>query len=281
MDVDYPASHSMDSSWFAVDRDGHVAIFDSGEAGAVLVEAHGDQAPPSFLVQSLVGAVPESEVAYDLEARMVPGPRRGPLWHPAEGGLDFPTLVFLKSLDPIRQEIERGAAVPLAATGAEAVLFPRLTKALAERLHQQGHCQGCFFHTVAEEEVDPARLGLFVYGHLCENWISGPYGRERRPLRPIHLDQLPRPFRDLVSQAQFTSFCFAETLWIQPAEHGPCVSWEPAYLDVDGIHVHPLNSEGMGFGHAAERYAEFYTEFGGDQSELQFDPPSDPTAGAQ
>ncbi len=31
--LDYPAAHSMDSTWFAVDEDGHVAVFDTGEGG--------------------------------------------------------------------------------------------------------------------------------------------------------------------------------------------------------------------------------------------------------
>src|SRR5690348_14803035 len=35
MEIDYPASHSMDTWWFAVDELGHVAIFDSGEDGHV------------------------------------------------------------------------------------------------------------------------------------------------------------------------------------------------------------------------------------------------------
>jgi hypothetical protein len=32
---DFPAAHSMDVTWFAIDRDGHVGVFDSGEASAV------------------------------------------------------------------------------------------------------------------------------------------------------------------------------------------------------------------------------------------------------
>lgn len=36
---DYPAAHSMDTSWFAVDEAGRVAIFDSGEDGAVPLAA--------------------------------------------------------------------------------------------------------------------------------------------------------------------------------------------------------------------------------------------------
>jgi hypothetical protein len=39
MDADFPAAHSMDTWWFAVDAEGHVAVFDSGEAGAVPIAA--------------------------------------------------------------------------------------------------------------------------------------------------------------------------------------------------------------------------------------------------
>ena len=47
LDLDFPAAHSMDTAWFAVDDDGHVAVFDTGEAGAVptlayVGEAHHD-----------------------------------------------------------------------------------------------------------------------------------------------------------------------------------------------------------------------------------------------
>jgi hypothetical protein len=35
MDGDFPAAHSMDTDWFAVDRDGHVALFISNENGPV------------------------------------------------------------------------------------------------------------------------------------------------------------------------------------------------------------------------------------------------------
>jgi len=35
MEPDYPAAHSMDTCWFAVDRDGQIAFFRSGEPGHV------------------------------------------------------------------------------------------------------------------------------------------------------------------------------------------------------------------------------------------------------
>jgi len=36
--IDFPAGHSMDTDWFAVDKDGNIAIFDSGQEGAVPIE---------------------------------------------------------------------------------------------------------------------------------------------------------------------------------------------------------------------------------------------------
>jgi hypothetical protein len=35
MDIDYPSAHSMDSSWYAVDKNGHVALFITGAGGAM------------------------------------------------------------------------------------------------------------------------------------------------------------------------------------------------------------------------------------------------------
>ena len=35
METDFPAAHSMDTTWYAVDEEGHVAMFESGEDGAV------------------------------------------------------------------------------------------------------------------------------------------------------------------------------------------------------------------------------------------------------
>jgi len=43
--ADYPAAHSMDTEWFAIDDEGRVALFTSGEAGVLPETA---QAQTSF-----------------------------------------------------------------------------------------------------------------------------------------------------------------------------------------------------------------------------------------
>lgn len=64
---DYPAAHSMDSTWFAVDADGEVAVFDTGEGGCAPAEGFpmggeaGGMADPALEENELL--------AYALHAR--------------------------------------------------------------------------------------------------------------------------------------------------------------------------------------------------------------------
>lgn len=53
----------MDTTWFAVDRDGHVAVFDSGEAGAVPIEGYTDDFAP--ILDELVKAAGGEELDWD------------------------------------------------------------------------------------------------------------------------------------------------------------------------------------------------------------------------
>ncbi|MCA9705183.1 MAG: hypothetical protein KDK70_04945 [Myxococcales bacterium] len=55
MDDDLPAAHSMDTTWYAVDEHGHVGVFDTGEDGALPVDAATGMSPvdPNFDVALL------------------------------------------------------------------------------------------------------------------------------------------------------------------------------------------------------------------------------------
>jgi hypothetical protein len=236
MEQDYPAAHSMDTAWYAVDRDGHVAFFWSGEAGAVPAGA-ADEETNLDLVRA---SRPGGEVVYDLRGLVLPG-REAPggdhVRLTGDGGREV--FLFLDSAGAVREELAAGAARLFPATSGVGVYFERLAGEVAARLHEAGHCLGCF-HSYdvglfsLESEHDPATMGLFVYDHLCENWTSGPYGRARFPRSPLHVDQLPPAVREQVLQVRFPTLCFQDTTHIQPVEHMECASWEQDYLTVDG-----------------------------------------------
>jgi hypothetical protein len=65
MDVDYPAAHSMDTEWFAVDHDGQVALFRSGENGSVPDGA--PQGDIDALLKALGGKRTLGEMDYDWD----------------------------------------------------------------------------------------------------------------------------------------------------------------------------------------------------------------------
>jgi hypothetical protein len=269
MDNDYPASHSMDTCFFAIDRDGHVAIFDTGEAGAVPAQAlSGDNA---YSVRRQLAALPRVGVIHDRQGCITPNQPSEFNEHRGSLGLPYPTLMFLASLDPVQDEIAAGRAVEVQASEGVAALFSQLSEALAKRLHDSGACLGCSWYFQGEEgyeeyRPDLAARGLYCYGHLTENWISGPYGRERQPVVPVHIDQLPPQIRDAVKGLRFETLCFAETPHIQPVEHAECISWESAYMDVTGKHIRPIPGR-------EEEYADAYEEMAGMGDNIEIEPP--------
>src|SRR3954462_7293408 len=135
MAADFPAAHSMDSCWFAVDRDGHVGFFTTGEAGAM--PAAGVTGDAAYrLCDQLAEAVPPGEVIFDPRGYVLPGPagQEATQVHPQ----DWPLLVFLTSLAPVQSDIEAGEATPLRATEGYAVVLPHVTADQARRLNESG-----------------------------------------------------------------------------------------------------------------------------------------------
>jgi hypothetical protein len=55
MDVDYPAAHSMDTHWFAIDKDGQVGLFFTAETGYLPNEAVNVEAPDLIELATKLG----------------------------------------------------------------------------------------------------------------------------------------------------------------------------------------------------------------------------------
>jgi hypothetical protein len=157
-------------------------------------------------------------------------------------GPDYPVLLFLKSLDLVQEALAAGQAVQVPSGDGVAVTLQHLPPELGRRIHEAGACLGCFylFAHATDEGFDPAGHGLFVYEHLTDNWISGPYGCAARPVQPLHVDQLPPDMRAQVKQMRFDKLSFSQTPRLQPLEHTDCASWEAAWMDAAGQKVRPV-----------------------------------------
>jgi hypothetical protein len=276
----------MDSCWFAVDRDGSVGYFATGEAGARPLDAT-LEGPYEVLIQ-LGRVLSPCDAIHDLQGHSPPGPLgQGPRHLHRNMPQQFGGLLFLTSADLVQTEIARGNAMLLPARQGIAVYLRALTPELSQRIHEAGQCLGCVYGLWAEQDEDademdrlpkPARIGLYYYSHTTENWISGPYGRIQVPAQPIHIDQLPPDLRRQVRELRL-DLRFADTAHIQPVEHAQSASWESAYLTGDGLYVRE-NVAAIDGRFAPDQYAEFYSEFTGDNAAdwlagITIDPPRD------
>src|SRR5262245_30953480 len=149
MDADFPAAHSMDTHWFAVDRDGHVACFFSGEDGAVPVVAA--EQGGSDLLRRVMAIVPPGVVVFDIEGHIAPGGMNEFCRHAHQAQT---RLVFLRSLEPARDEIAAGRAYEVPAATDVAVVFREAREAVMERLHRSGDCLGCIHYDPVRDD-DP------------------------------------------------------------------------------------------------------------------------------
>jgi hypothetical protein len=240
MSEDFPAAHSMDSVWFAVDQDGRVAIFSTGEAGAMPEDAAGEEEGNHDLYQALAKLPKKSQEIVEPYRHQGRGEAVG---HASTQLVTAENawgqyIFLLDSPDPLKAEIDDGKGQLMRADKGCAVFFSQVTYELVKRLHDEKLCRGCFFHFRSEEgqkEGSMPERGLYSYGHTCENWISGPYGREASPSEPITVFELPKVVRERIVKLPVK---FADTPYLQPAEHVECFSWEVAWLELDGKHVH-------------------------------------------
>jgi hypothetical protein len=256
----------MDTTWFAVDRDGHVACFSSGEAGAVPSEAAEPEGTGEALFE-LAHALPRGRVVYDRQGRFLPGGRPTALEHMGRLGMNYPLLMFLDSAELLREEIDAGRAVPVSATEGVAFLLTGVPEATLQRLHDGGACRACFYQFNLDPDTPPlGELGLYNYRHLTENWISGPYGRQQLPTQPLHVDQLPPALRNQLKQVRFNTLSFTDTLYIQPVEHTSCESWEVGWMDVTGKRLRPMPGQ-------EDAFAEAYGEREDLQGRFEVEPP--------
>lgn len=278
MECDFPAAHSMDSTWFAVDRDGHVALFGTGEAGAMPGDAATDE--EEGLTDKLVGALPRTGALHDPAAGIQvygDGTEQHHSFYESETKIEG-VLMFLRSLDPVEEELNRGELFEVDASQGVAVVWRELPRATYQRLHENKDCLYCTYGNEDEDEDEDedeeawrrspnlAECGLFSYTHVTDNWVAGPYARDYQPKQPITLDQLPPEVRRLVGKVRFNELCFRETPSFQPVEHVECEAWGAAYLASDGKTIRSIPGR-------EEEYAGEYEEYAGDENFTAEPPP--------
>ncbi len=255
--TDFPAAHSMDTTWFAVDRDGRVAAFESGEAGAVPTDAYlGEDAPP-------LDDLPVTGEA--VRVAPVP-PWKFEIPHTVRAEFPHPAIFHLRDEGALAAEVAAGMAVRVPSAGSAAFRVEKPDAALVDRLHAGGSCLACAHFFEDASDTVAAERGLYAYEHVTENWVAGPYRLVAKPSRPARLEELPAEVRENAIRFEGR---FEEAGLVHPMQLGPCESWQAAWIDMDAKTVRPVPGR-------EEDYDEEAAELASGEEGLVFDPPPKP-----
>jgi hypothetical protein len=160
MDADFPAAHSMDTVWYAVDADGHVAYFHSGENGCVpVIAGTNDDAVRAWLRTQIPGATSDEEF-YPEEGDYAEG---GLFTYGSEAGVGWYVAGYKKGRSP------------------EVPLHIDQVSPAVRAVFKQLHIDGIRF-------ADSSRLQPLEFGpcHLYDEWDrTGYIASDGVTVRPI------------------------------------------------------------------------------------------------
>ncbi|AFY94581.1 hypothetical protein [Chamaesiphon minutus] len=240
--IDFPAAHSMDTTWFAIDADGCVGIFNSGEGGAVPAD-----------LPTVPGAIEfESELVEILisnDGRLID-----------RGSIDLEFILQSMSQENLLLGIHESEQKAHSDRAANCGLFLLLsTAAVISEIEEQAyklsfspiiielhrekdsiisytsHCEvgwlkkaiasGLVLAGSKEFDLEYHLNILGWYSYDCHKQYPATYDRENPPTKPIYFKDLPPEISNRMRLINFPNLKFADTSSIQPIEHMPCATW--------------------------------------------------------
>jgi hypothetical protein len=225
----------MDTAWFAIDNDGNVALFETGESGAVPEDAY--LADDAYTLQDEIRALPVTGFKLDPKGYSATQWMQHVDVEDANLAPETEIFMFLSDLVPVADLLSRLSATEMDATTSKAIRVVCRDRAALAELHAREACLGCFRDWGDRMDEEIARHGIYRYDHTCENWIAGPYARATVPTKPLTIQEIPAGIRE---RAIAFDGRFADTLRLQPAEHWKCTSWEHGWLSADGKTARPF-----------------------------------------
>lgn len=234
--TDFPAAHSMDSQWFAVDASGRVAMFDTDEPGPApavdgvwcdqgLRHAALRELAEAGLAYDCADLLPAGRVARQKDAwRSTPAPEPFELsaHGTSAGGWLHSCLVWVTSDSAWDRLAERaGEALRLHVPGLEGVVgHGDLALEPLRALKAEGRLRSL----LSEHELELTRFGLFEYDYRGGGEGKDPYDRTGVPRQALREDALPAEVREKVAGLRLP-VDFAKDAKVQPRDHVKCTSW--------------------------------------------------------
>lgn len=236
--VEFPAAHSTDTTWFSVDNDGRLAVFETSEHGGYptasergatfigLYYALWADADDLGVVEydydpSHVFALPEAEARADEFGVSMPPWLCGELFE-FNSALDEGRLLQLlrdRGYPPDAPFVRFNTATPI-----------WFATSLLEEFEPLGVVRRRRIHTEVCEV-----FGFYGYGVPSDDVSHAPpYRQVTAPRVPITLARLPPSWREWFLRVEFSMLQFHHSEQLQPFEYFPSHSWVVYWLDSQG-----------------------------------------------
>jgi hypothetical protein len=234
--VDFPAAHSMDTEWFAVDGEGKVAVFRTFEDGPIPKDLASGNAQRE---EPVIGALLRARASHIFDLSMfeangklfeckykdystdlregkeislddllakpyLADEEKSLLWLPAEAAQR------VAGFDSVNIPCSRGVL----AYGR----FPALT--VLELL-----LDGLLLCGWLCVVLDPTILGIFTYEYQGTMVPKDPYTRVGVPSLPVRINELPNAVQQLARAVLLAEIDFARDVSVQVIDHLPCAAW--------------------------------------------------------
>jgi hypothetical protein len=264
---DFPAAHSMDTTWFAIDADGCVGIFNSSEGGAV---------PKALPALAQIEGV-RIEASSDLLDILIDD-RQELFQHNSSVKIE-PILDYLSidtglegkflSIDALLEEIsshERYALLNHSYERDLNIISEQILQLSNERVIEDLKSQCTILIRFADEKIivyvdkcnlewlkKSIELGAVIagaptmylednlswlgwYEYDCGEQYPAPYQRIYSIDNPILFSDLPPEIVEHIRVIRLKNIRFAETDKIQPIEHMLCYTWgTERWIDTNGV----------------------------------------------
>lgn len=263
---DFPAAHSMDTDWFAVDANGNIAVFDSSEAGAVprsatiaewradgiygfIEQLAKDRQGVISLTADVENAAKEAtwenlqaslQLIKDYAGKGLGWTYKNgttePFQHEQFETAELHQMLLSLSTENVIEKLQPFADVIFLFTNSPTLIYiDQYPARIIEDLLNSGEILGGVrFDLYRQEHL----FGLFSYRHgdRWENWIAGPYICERQPSNPLKIEDLPESLQSVLIFTEFKELHFEATNSIQPLEHMQCLTWrdDRRWVDTQG-----------------------------------------------
>jgi hypothetical protein len=229
--TDFPAAHSMDTTWFAIDADGCVGIFSSGEGGAVPEDltqvANNTSEFEGDLLELLAkdnGRLIDRE-AIDLEFILQTMSMENLLAEIHESGeFDIYGLFLAITTEEVIADLQRQAdsVIELYRDANSIVVY---SSECEVKWLKKAISSGAVLSGSKEFNLEYNLNLLGWYSYDCGEQYPDTYDLERFPKKPIYFNDLPPEISQHIKLTKFPNLRFAQTRSIQPIEHMLCRTW--------------------------------------------------------